>query len=54
MLPRNGRPGTDYVLIARATTVDRPYKALIDDLEAALRRVDHGRGTVRLSAAEEE
>ena len=36
-----GRPGTDDVLIARASTVDRPYDALIADLEAALRRVNH-------------
>jgi RNase P protein component len=35
-----GKPGTDYVLIARASTVDRPYDALIADLEAALRRVN--------------
>ena len=35
-----GKPGTDYVLIARASTVDRPYDALIIDLEEALRRVD--------------
>ena len=34
-----GQPGTDYVLIARASTADRPYDALIGDLEAALRRV---------------
>src|SRR5215470_17084604 len=38
-LRRNGKPGTDYVLIARASTVDRPYEALIADLETALRRV---------------
>jgi ribonuclease P protein component len=37
-----GKPGTDYVLIARASTVDRPYDTLIGDLEVALRRVDHG------------
>ena len=37
-----GKPGTDYVLIARASTVDRPYDALIGDLEVALRRVDRG------------
>jgi ribonuclease P protein component len=54
ILPRRGRPGTDYVLIARSTTVDRPYEALIADLEAALRRVNHGKGKNRLSAAEEE
>ncbi|MBV8131904.1 MAG: ribonuclease P protein component [Alphaproteobacteria bacterium] len=35
-----GKPGTDYVLIARASTVDRPYDALIADLKAALRRVN--------------
>jgi len=53
ILSREGRPETDYVLIARATTVDRPYKALIADLEAALRRVNHGKGKSRLSAEEE-
>jgi ribonuclease P protein component len=54
ILPCNGRPGTDYVLIARTTTVDRPYQALIGDLEAALRRVNQGNRKKRLSAAEEE
>jgi ribonuclease P protein component len=41
ILPDKGKPGTDYVLIARASTVDRPYDALIADFEAALRRVSH-------------
>ena len=54
ILSREGRPETDYVLIARATTVDRPYEALIADLEAALRRVNHDKGKNQLSAAEEE
>jgi ribonuclease P protein component len=40
ILPRLGRPATDYVLIARAGTVDRPWAALVADLEGALRRVD--------------
>ena len=40
ILPYQGRPGTDYVLIARASTVDRPFAALLADLEAALRRVE--------------
>jgi len=31
--------GFDYVLIARAETPKRPYAALIDDLEIALRRL---------------
>ena len=54
ILSREGRPETDYVLIARAATVERPYQALVADLEAALRRVDHGKERNRLSAAEEE
>ena len=40
MIPAHGRPGTDYVLIARAGTADRPYGALLADLAAALRRVE--------------
>lgn len=31
-------PGRDYVLIARAGTVRRPFAALLGDLEAALRQ----------------
>jgi ribonuclease P protein component len=42
ILRRDGRSGTDYVLIARASTADRPYQALIADLEAALRRIGDG------------
>jgi ribonuclease P protein component len=40
VLPQRGRPGTDYVLIARASTPDRPFQALVADLEAALCRVE--------------
>jgi RNase P protein component len=32
----------DYVLIARASTAERPYAALLADLEAGLRRVNRG------------
>jgi ribonuclease P protein component len=53
VLAREGRPGTDYVLIARGTTIDRPYGALLTDLKTALRRVDPGKGTKRSGAAEE-
>ena len=49
-----GKPGTDYVLIARAGTVDRPYDALIADLAAAVRRVDHRAQRDRPGAVEEE
>ena len=40
IIPTKGMPGTDYVLIARAGTADRPYAALLADLAAALRRVE--------------
>ncbi|HMD64907.1 MAG TPA: ribonuclease P protein component [Stellaceae bacterium] len=49
VLPSLGRPATDYVLIARAGTADRPFSELIADLEAALRRIGHG-GARRPSA----
>jgi ribonuclease P protein component len=53
ILSREGRPGTDYVLIARATTVDRPYEALMADLSAALRRIDLVAREKRAGAAED-
>lgn len=43
VLTRAGRPGTDYVLIARTATGERPYAELVGDLEAALRQVERGR-----------
>jgi ribonuclease P protein component len=42
ILPRAGKPGNDYVLIARGGPTERPFAALLADLEAALRRVDRG------------
>jgi ribonuclease P protein component len=42
VLPIHGQPGTDYVLIARASTADRPFAELLADLEAALRRIGRG------------
>ena len=39
ILARNGRPGTDYVLIARAGTGKRCYGDLLGDLVSALRQV---------------
>jgi ribonuclease P protein component len=54
ILLRKGRPGNDYVLIARASTIDRPYEALIADLEVALRRVSQSALRSRPRAAEEE
>ncbi len=43
VLPQAAKPGTDYVLIARAETVSRPYMELVGDLEAALRHVGERR-----------
>jgi len=40
ILSRDGRPGTDYVLIARTGTGERRYEDLLADLASALRQVD--------------
>ncbi len=37
LLPELGRAGYDYVLIARAATLSRPFAALSQDLRRALR-----------------
>ncbi len=39
ILPAHASAGHDYVLIARAATVQRPYQALMEDLRTALRRL---------------
>jgi len=39
VLPQHGKAGTDYVLIARAGTGERPYAELLADLEGALRQL---------------
>lgn len=39
VLPQHGLPGYDLVLIARPATVDRPYRDLVDDFTAALKRM---------------
>ncbi|WP_417482307.1 ribonuclease P protein component [Maricaulis sp.] len=36
LLPLHGRPGFDYVFIARATTADRAWPRLLQDVESAL------------------
>jgi ribonuclease P protein component len=53
VLPYQARPGTDYVLIARASTIDRPYAALVADLEGALRRLNESAERKRSTAAQE-
>jgi ribonuclease P protein component len=47
VLGRDGRKGTDYVLIARATTPSRPYRDLVADLAGALRQVERRRAEER-------
>lgn len=40
VFPLHAVPGQDYVLIGRKGTLNRPFPALIADMEAALRRTD--------------
>lgn len=46
IMPGHAAPGHDYVLVARAATLKRPYSALVGDLETALRRLGVFRETV--------
>lgn len=39
VMPGAAQSGHDYVLIARAATLTRPFDALLHDLETALKRV---------------
>jgi ribonuclease P protein component len=54
VLSRQGEPGTDYVLIARAGTAARSHAALVADLQSALRRVNRQGLRRRIGAAEEK
>ena len=57
ILPQMGHPGTDYVLVARATANERPYAELLGDLEGALRQLarqtERGGSSERARAAVE-
>ncbi len=53
VLARAGRPGTDYVLIARTATGERPYAEIVGDLEAALRQVERQGGELPRRRAKE-
>lgn len=39
IMPEHAAPGHDYVLVARAATLKRPYSALVEDLRTGLRRL---------------
>lgn len=55
ILPRDGRPGCNYVLIARAATVTRPHMDLVGDLESALHRIEQrGRRAPRRGVVEKD
>ncbi len=49
LLPRVGRPGFDYVVVARAGTLTRPYPDLLGDMQTALEqlRQQPKRGTAK-------
>lgn len=47
IVPARGRAGMDYVLVARRETPARAWSALVQDLEAALARVNEGRPAKR-------
>ncbi|AXQ92396.1 ribonuclease P protein component [Cereibacter azotoformans] len=45
LLTTRGHPGWDYVLVGRpGATIERPYAALLADLERALRQIHGERG----------
>lgn len=39
IFPQFGRPGLDYVLIARPGALTQPFKLVLDDIKEALKRV---------------
>jgi ribonuclease P protein component len=43
VLPACGQAGTDYVVIGRRATTERPFAELSEDLRAALRRLGQAR-----------
>ena len=47
VLPGGAASGTDYVLIGRAGTLDRPYAKLVGDLESAVERLGPARREAR-------
>jgi ribonuclease P protein component len=47
VLAFQGKVGTDYVLIARASTAHHPFSELVADLASALRRIEYGGSSLR-------
>ncbi|MGC6475555.1 MAG: ribonuclease P protein component [Parvibaculales bacterium] len=53
ILPKKGKTGFDYVLIARATTQEQSYASLAKDLESALKRVHDAASQNSFASVEE-
>ncbi len=53
LLPVQGQPGCDYVLIARTATIDRSFDALRGDLEKALRHLRRTAPTTDVAASKD-
>jgi ribonuclease P protein component len=53
MVPVHGIPGSDYVLIARQGTADRPWDRLLDDVKSALTRLATTPGPDRSGKADD-
>jgi ribonuclease P protein component len=53
MIPQFGKPGHDYVLIARADTVSRDWQALLDDIKAALIRLARPKAEKTVESSQE-
>lgn len=51
VLPSCGRPGFDYVVIGRKTTLTRPFDALVNDLTMAIERLGRSRREPRQDEA---
>jgi ribonuclease P protein component len=47
VLPLAGRPGRNYVIVARPAAVTWPFERLCDDLRTAIERLDRGHGVAR-------
>ena len=53
VMPRHAAGGHDYVVIGRAGTLRRPFAALVDDLETALRKLGAWQQTAQNAGGKE-
>ena len=51
LAPQFGRPGSDYVFVARMGTADRPWDRLLDDVKSALTRLATSRSAPKSAPA---